>query len=250
VNTAHRAVAVALLGATGVLTACSGADGPDEPTVTVLAAASLTDAFTGLADAYERDHPGVSVDVSFGSSATLAQQVRSGAEVDVFASAGESALARLPGSLTAPERVVRIATTTLGIAVPQGNPAEVTGLGDLSRDDLDVVLCAETAPCGEAADAMLARAGVVPHVVSRELDARATLAKVALGEADAAVVYRADIVATADRVDGVAIPADDNVTTGYPLVRVSDDEHTRGFVDLVTSDAGRQALAEAGFGAP
>jgi len=190
------------------------------------------------------------VQVSFGSSSTLAQQVSAGADVDVFASAGESALGQLPASLTVADRVVTIATTTLEIALPQGNPAGVASLDDLARSDLDVVLCAETAPCGMAADAMFERAGVVPNVASRELDARATLAKVALGEADAAVVYRADVVAAAARGDGVEIPADDNVTLGYPMVRVTDAEHTRGFIDLVVSDKGLDALAAAGFGAP
>ena len=249
-NARRRAVAVALLGATGVLTACAGADGSDESTVTVLAAASLTDAFTELADAYEREHPGVSVEVSFGSSTTLAQQVTAGADVDVLASAGENALARLPADLTADDRVVTIATTTLEIAVPQGNPAQVRGLEDLARADLDVVLCAETAPCGMAADEVFSRADVVPHVVSRELDARATLAKVALGEADAAVVYRADVASADDRVDGVAVPADDNVVLGYPMVRVSDAPHAFGFADLVTGAVGRRVLADAGFEAP
>ena len=92
-TTVQRTLAVALLGvAVGVLTACTGAEGgaEDESTVTVLAAASLTDAFTEVADAYTDRHPGVTVRVSFGSSATLAQQVAAGADVDVFASAGEA----------------------------------------------------------------------------------------------------------------------------------------------------------------
>lgn len=245
----RAATGAALLVAAG-LAACSDAGEPEPAVVTVLAAASLTDAFTELADAYEGAHPGVTVEVSFGSSTTLAQQVTAGAEVDVFASAGERTLRQLPTPLTAGDRVVTVATTTLAIAVTQGNPQGVTALADLAREDLDVVLCAETAPCGAAADAMLERAGVLPHVVSRELDARATLAKVALGEADAAVVYRTDVASGDGQVDGVEIPLADNVTLTYPMVRVSDDEHTRGFVDLVTSEAGRAVLTDAGFGLP
>ncbi|MCA1781681.1 MAG: molybdate ABC transporter substrate-binding protein [Intrasporangiaceae bacterium] len=243
-----RAASLAL--AASLLVACSGPGGSDDSTVRVLAAASLTDAVTELADAYEDEHPGVTVEVSFGSSSTLAQQVTAGADVDVFASAGKSALGQLPASLTADERIAIIATTTLEIAVPPGNPAGITGIADLVRPDLDVVLCAETAPCGGAADAMFDRAAIVPNVVSRELDARATLAKVALGEADAAVVYRADVVTATDQVAGVEIPAGDNVTLSYPMVRVTDGDHTRGFVDLVTSATGLAVLADAGFGPP
>jgi molybdate transport system substrate-binding protein len=136
------------------------------------------------------------------------------------------------------------------IATPPDNPGKVAALEDLGNPDLDVVLCASTVPCGAGADEVLQRAGVTAHVVSREVDVKATLAKVRLGEADAAVVYHSDVVSAGDSVLGVAIPAAGNVTVDYPLVWLDREPHTTGFADLVRSDAGRAALAKAGFLTP
>jgi molybdate transport system substrate-binding protein len=218
--------------------------------VTVLAAASLTEPFTALATAYERDHPSVDVVLSTGSSTTLADQVAEGAPADVLATASRAALDRLPadrGGVTAP---VTIARNTLAIATPAGNPARVDGLADLARPGLEVVLCASTAPCGAAADAVLARAGVSVPGASREIDARATLAKVRLGEADAAVVYRSDVVSAGRAVTGVALPPAENTTVDYPLVRLSDTPDAVAFTALVTGPEGRAALTSAGFTGP
>lgn len=247
-----------------VLTGCGGAiDTPSPATgaagssssgtgvkgeVTVLAAASLARTFTTLAESFEAAHPGVTVRLSFGSSTTLARQVAQGAEVDLFASAGTSALAQL-GDVE-PTDVVTIARNTLEIATPTGNPDAVTGLRDLAREDLAVVLCASTVPCGEAADEVLGRAGVEANIVSRELDVSATLAKVTLGEADAAVVYASDVVSAAGQVHGVEIPAPQNTTLTHPLARFGDDAATTAFAAWLTGPEGVSALMRAGFLAP
>ncbi len=216
--------------------------------VTVLAAASLSTTFTALAESFQRDHPGVRIRLSFGSSTTLAQQVAQGARADLFASAGTAALAQL-GDAT-PTDTVTLARNTLEIATPAGNPAGVRGLADLARADLDVVLCARTVPCGKAADEVLAGAGITPHVVSREVDVGATLAKVTLGEADAAVVYHSDVVSAQGKVEGVEIPAARNTTLDYPLARFGDDAATRAFAAHLTGPEGLAALQRAGFLAP
>ena len=226
-----------------------GGHGAAGGTVTVLAAASLTDPLTALAREYETDHPGVDIALSFGSSTTLAQQVAEGAPADVVAFAGTPALRFLPQDAAGGGRAV-VARNTMEIATPADNPGRVAALADLARPDLDVVLCASTVPCGAAADEVLARAGVAPHVVSREVDVKATLAKVRLGEADAAVVYRSDVVSAGDAVRGVAIPAGQNTTLDYPLVWLNGREHTVGFARLVDSDEGVAALTAAGFLAP
>ena len=246
--------------AASALAGCSSGSGESEAgdgatpagaprVLTVLAAASLTDAFGTVERIYERDHPGVDVRVSFGSSTTLAQQVAQGAPADLVAFAGTSALAQLP----ARERALTpstIARTTLQIATPPGNPARVGGLRDLARDDVDVVLCVATAPCGKAADTVLAKAKVSAHVVSRETDVRTTLAKVRLDEADAALVYRSDVAASRGQVEGVDIPAADNVELAYPMLRLTDTADARGFADFVTGSQGLAALTAAGFSAP
>ncbi|MGA8045777.1 MAG: molybdate ABC transporter substrate-binding protein, partial [Dermatophilaceae bacterium] len=235
-----------------LLAACGGGSAEGAPaaapsTVTVLAAASLTEAFTELATAYEHEHPGVSVEVSFGSSTTLAQQIAEGAPADVYASAGPGATAQLPRGYAQGGGEDRLTRNVLEIAVQPGNPQAVTGLADFAREDLDTVLCAETVPCGGAADEAFAAAGITPTPVSRELDVKATLSKVALGEADAAMVYRSDVVAAADAVDGVVIPDGENVSLDYPLIWFDEGEHTIGFVELLLGDRGQQVLTDPGF---
>jgi molybdate transport system substrate-binding protein len=218
--------------------------------VVVLAAASLTEPLTALAEDYERDHPGVDVALSFGSSTTLAQQVAEGAPADLVAFADTNALKVLPADVTARGGRATIARNTMEIATPPDNPGEVDALADLSREDLDIVLCASTVPCGSAADTVLANAGIEAHVVSREVDVKATLAKVRLGEADAAVVYHSDVVSAGDSVRGVPIPAAQNTTLDYPLLWLDGDEHTVGLASLVRGPEGVAELTAAGFLAP
>lgn len=225
----------------------SGSGGP-RGRVVVLAAASLTDAFTAIEKDFETAHPGVDVAVSFGASSTLVQQVNHGAPADVIALAGESAATPLDPALVKDEQV--FASNVLEVAVPPANPGRVTGIGDLGRPGLKVVLCAPTVPCGMAADAAFSKAGVVPTVVSREMDVKATLAKVRLGEADAAVVYHSDIVAAKGAVTGIEVPATVNTVLRYPILRLDDDASTRAFVDFVMGpDAGR-ILRSSGLGSP
>lgn len=256
------AAAAALLasacGAGGGSVGAGGSGAADEPgtgraagsTVTVLAAASLTEPLTALAHDYEADHPGVQVRLSFGSSTTLAQQVAEGAPADIVALAGTTALAHLPPDAAQDGGRATIARNAMEIATPPDNPGRITVLEDLSRSGLDVVLCAATVPCGAAADAVFATADVTPNVVSREVDVKATLAKVRLGEADAAVVYHSDVVSAGDAVHGVAIPAAQNTTLDYPMVWLNGAENTVGFADLVGSREGVAALTAAGFLAP
>ncbi len=220
----------------------------DSGTVTVLAAASLTAPFTAIAEQYMADHPGTEVRLSFGSSTTLAQQVAQGAPADVLATAGTSAM-NLLGDVE-PAATVTIARNTLEIATPPGNPAHVVGLDDLASSDVDVVLCAATVPCGRAADEVLARAGVTPHVVSREVDVTATLAKVRLDEADAAVVYHSDVASSKGSIEGVEIPESDNTTLTYPLARFGDSSAAADFGAYVAGPEGTAALVAAGFLAP
>ncbi|NHA67915.1 molybdate ABC transporter substrate-binding protein [Phycicoccus flavus] len=231
-------------------TSAPASSGGGSRVVTVLAAASLTEPFTALATAYEQQHPGVTVALSFGSSTTLAQQIAEGAPADVYASAGESALAMLPADAAADGGREVVARNTVEIAVPPDNPGSVSSLADLADPDLDVVLCAETVPCGAAADQVLAKAGVTPHVVSREIDVKATLTKVTLGEADAAMVYHSDVVSAGADVEGVEVPAADNVVLTYPLLWFSKDRDVAGFARFVASPQGTAALTKAGFLAP
>lgn len=256
----HAALYAAATAAMLLTAACGSAGTSADPaadkdpdsatTVTVLAAASLTEPLTVLAQEYEREHKNVDIALSFGSSTTLAQQVAEGAPADVVAFAGTNALKALPKDVEGQGGSATIARNSMEIATPPGNPGGVRSLADLADPGLDVVLCAAPVPCGAAADEVLARAGVSPHVVSREVDVKATLAKVRLGEADAAIVYHSDVASAGDAVLGIAIPAAQNTTLAYPMLWLNRRVHTLGFTRLVTGSAGREALTDAGFHAP
>lgn len=217
-------------------------------TVTVLAAASLTESFDQLKQEFEADHPGVTVEVSYGSSATLVQQVNHGAPGHVIALAGEAAAEPIDETLV--KRSDIFATNVLEIAVPPSNPGRVTDIDDLDRPGLKVVLCAEAVPCGRAADATFTKARIVPSVVSREVHVKATLSKVRLGEADAAVVYHSDVVAARGAVKGVVIRDAVNTSLRYPIITLSDDPATAAFVDDVLSSEGQRVLQSFGLGPP
>ena len=230
----------------------SGAPGAQaqrlEGTVTVLAAASLTESFDRLKADFEAANPGVTVETSYGSSSTLVQQVNNGAPASVIALAGTAAAEPLDKSMV--KGSTNFATNVLEIAVPPANPAGVTSIDDLANPTVKVVLCADTVPCGKAARATFEKARIVPNVVSQEVDVKATLAKVKLAEADAAVVYHSDVVAAKDAVTGVEIPSQLNTSLAYPVITLSDDAATKAFVAYLLSDKGLATVQSFGFGAP
>jgi len=139
------------------------------------------------------------------------------------------------------------------IAVPVGNPGAVAGLDDFGIDRLLIGLCAVGVPCGDAARTVLASAGVGPAVDTNESNVRALLTKIGAGELDAGLVYVTDVVAAADEVVGIAIPAELNVVGEYPIAVLSGGANQSGaehFVSFVHSTEGRAILADHGFGSP
>lgn len=236
---------------------------PDEPApaasgaaptgaLTVLAAASLTEAFSTLGTEFETAHPGTTVTFSFGSSATLASQAVQGAPADVIAAASAATMATVTDAGAAADPV-DVATNTLEIAVPRGNPGRVRGLSDLADPDLRIALCAAQVPCGAAAEQVLRAAGVTAAPDTLESDVRAVLQKVVADEVDAGLVYTTDVVAAGDRVEGLAFPEAAQAPNRYPVavLRASRNPGTaQAFVEFTRSDAGRQVLRDAGFGPP
>ena len=233
--------------------ACGPAPGPDGGTVTVFAAASLTESFNTIAAEIQNAHPGLVVRSSFASSSTLAAQIQNGADADVFASADEANMAKLVGAgLTAGAPVV-FAGNRLEIVVQAGNPKHVTALADLARPDVSVVLGAPPVPVGVYAQQALAKADVTVRPKSLETDVKQVVAKVALGEADAGIVYRTDIRAGGSEVEGIAIPGAQNVPASYPIAVVKGARNAGGaaaFVEFVRSARGRAILERYGFTLP
>lgn len=239
------ATCVALL-----LVACGS--GGDDQRITVFAAASLTDAFADVAEAFEEGEPGVSVQLNLAGSSSLREQILQGAPADVVATANPSVMDELvdAGAVVKPEV---FATNSLQIVVPAGNPGGVAALEDFADDDLLVGLCAAEVPCGEFARRVLSLAGVEPALDTNEPDVRALLTKVEAGELDAAIVYTTDVLAAGDGVEGIAIPEMQNAVATYPIAVVSETgsrETAEAFVAFVLGETGQRILREHGFGSP
>ncbi len=221
-------------------------------TLTVFAAASLTDVFTRLGDRLTADTPTLEVQFNFAGSSGLATQIVQGAPADVFASANEEQMAVVTDEGLAADPVV-FTSNVLRIAVPAGNPAGVTGLADFAREDLALAVCAPDVPCGAAAEQVFAAAGVAARPDTLEEDVRAALTKVELGEVDAALVYASDVASAGDEVRGIDFPEAEDAVNDYPicvLAEAPNPDAAWAFVELVRSDEGQQALADAGFRAP
>ena len=235
---------------------CSGGQAEQQPAssavtgrVDVFAAASLTDAFERLGEQFEAANPGATVTFSFGASSALAQSIVGGAPADVFAAASPVTMDVVATAGDARDPVV-FTRNRLVLAVPTGNPAGVRGLADLARPDLKVALCAEQVPCGAAATTVLEAAGVQAAPDTLEQDVRAVLGKVRMDEVDAALVYRTDVLAGGDEVEGIAFPEADDAVLDYPAAVLSgaaDREAAQAFLDLLLSEQGQQLLTDAGF---
>jgi molybdate transport system substrate-binding protein len=185
--------------------------------ITVLAASSLTKGFTALGSEFEAAHPGTKVIFNFASSSELATQIEQGAPADVFASADQKNMDTIVAKHENSAPPVDFVKNKLEIAVEKGNPKHIATLADMTKSGVVVVLCDPSVPCGKFADQVLAKAKVTLTPKSREASVKATLSKVELGEADAAIVYVSD-VKSSGKVDGVQIPDAVNVLTTLPIV--------------------------------
>ena len=223
--------------------------------ITVLAAASLTESFKDLGGAFEAANPGTKVAFSFAASSTLAAQINQGAPADVFAAADTTNMAKVTGSGGAGTMAppVPFATNALQIIVGKGNPKAIRALADLARPGIIYVAATPGVPIGAYAQQALDKATVTVIPKSLETDVKALVAKVTLGEADAAIVYATDVRSAAGRAQGVIIPADANVLAIYPIAVTKTARNVaaaNAFVALVTSVAGQAILAKYGFTKP
>jgi molybdate transport system substrate-binding protein len=263
----RRAVALVLVGTLAV--ACGGAttgtdvtdstadttgttDGaPLSGDLVVFATASLTDVFDELATDFLEVHPDLTYVPNYAGSQALVLQLAEGAPADVLVSAN---IAQMDRAVEAG----RVSTTsvltenTLAIVVEAGNPLDIASLEDLARDDVVLVLAGEEVPAGQYAAEVLDAQGIEVSPASLEVDVRAVLAKVSLGEADAGIVYRSDLVAAGDTVEAVAIPDEQNVVAVYPMA-VLDDAPNRAaaeaFTAFLATPEAQATLEAAGFGA-
>lgn len=218
----------------------------DDVVIVVFVAASLRDALTELADAFEAGRPGVEVVANAAGSQQLAAQILDGAPAHLFVSADEHQIARVADAGLLRGAPAPFAETVLAIAVAPGNPHGVERLADLGRPDLLVVLAEPSVPAGRYAHAALDAAGVDVRPVSEELDVRAVLSKVALGEADAGLVYATDVLAAGDRVEAVPV-APTVVVRSYTGVLEGAPAIAEDFLAFARGTEGRAILGRWGL---
>jgi molybdate transport system substrate-binding protein len=237
------------LGAASCGDDASSSDGSE---VTVFAAASLTESFTAIGEAFTAGNPGTDVTFNFASSSDLVAQINEGAPADVFASADRANMAKLTDAGHSGGEPEVFARNSVAIIVESGNPQAITGLDDLENPDLIVVTCDPEVPIGAYTQEVFANAGVTVEPDSFEEDVKAVVNKVVIGEADAGLVYSTDVAVAGDTAEGVEIPADINVTPEYPIAVTAEAPNPAGagaFVEFVSSEAGQEILASYGFSA-
>ncbi|GAX56336.1 molybdate ABC transporter substrate-binding protein [Streptomyces olivochromogenes] len=219
-------------------------------TVTVFAAASLKESFTTLGKEFEKANPGTKVTFNFGGSDTLAASITGGAPADVFAAASPKTMAVVTDKKDAATTPATFVRNQLEIATLPGNPDKVASLKDLTKSGLKVVLCDKTVPCGAAAQKALDASKLKLTPASYEQDVKSALTKVELKEADAAVVYKTDVKAAGDKVEGVEFPESAKAINDYPIALLKDApnaEAAKAFIALVQSAEGQKVLTAAGF---
>jgi molybdate transport system substrate-binding protein len=237
------------------------APAPHEDKLVVFAAASLREAFAGLADEFKKSHAMATVTFNFAGTQEIRTQLEQGAPADVFASADERHMKALceAGKVEAP---TVFAENEPVIVVSSEQASTIRALADLPMAGRIVVGTPEV-PIGKYTLQILDkasrtlgadfRARVEARVVSRELNVRQVLTKVNLGEADAGIVYRSDVSSAGDRISVVTIPPEVNVTAKYPIAVVVGAAHpglAGEWVALAVSDKGQDILRRFGFKAP
>ncbi|MGQ0430913.1 MAG: molybdate ABC transporter substrate-binding protein [Microthrixaceae bacterium] len=233
--------------------ACGGVGGGADMvsgSVVVLAASSMREAMTAVAADFEDAHPGTEVALTFDGSSGLAAAIIEGAPGDVFVSADDETMGRVQRSGAATTMAVTIASNDLQIAVAEGNPLGIQGLADL--DGVVVSLCRREVSCGAYAEELFSRAGVAVPDAGRESNVKAVVTKVQLGEADAGIVYRTDVL-QATGIAGVEVPAHQRVEARYSAIALTEAPNPRGAGAFITFLSGREAratLRAAGFGPP
>ena len=249
----------------------SGGSDSQGKTLVVFAAASLVEAFGEMSGDFKKDHPEVTIILNFAGSQRLRTQLEHGARADVFASADDLQMDRLMETGLLLGQPVTFTTNRMVVIVPVSEAADnptspVMTLKDMAADGVKLVVALPEVPAGFYARTVIENIGADPasepkyaervlsNIVSMEPNVRSVAQKVALGEADAGIVYWSDaqVEGVAGRVRLLPIPDQANVAASYPVARLrnsAEPELAEAFIDLLRSPQGQNILLKHGFGA-
>lgn len=238
------------------LTACSSgtesdSESGENTTLTVFAAASLTEVFEDIAEDFTKTETGVDVKFSFAGSSDLVAQISEGAPADVIATADETTMDTLAADDLLAGEPSNFASNTLTLAVPEGNPGDISSSQDFAGKDL--VVCAPQVPCGAATQKWAKQNAVTLDPASEENSVTDVLGKVSAGQADAGIVYVTDVARADSDVEEVELDGADKVINKYPAATVDASENkdaADAFVTFLQSDVAAKRLKDAGFSTP
>ncbi len=230
-------------------------------TLTVFAAASLTESFSAIGKHLESVYPGLQVLFNFAGSQTLRTQIDQGAPADVYASAdtAQMAIAQQRGLVLAPPAI--FTKNRLVVIVPRENPGRVADFRDLANPGLKLVLAGRHVPVGRYSRDVLRRATsdarrdfetrVLRNLVSEEHNVKQVVTKVQLGEADAGMAYVSDVTPRlVNAILTVSIPDTYNLTATYPIAIIKGTRQralAKTFIDFVRSDQGQAMMMSYNF---
>lgn len=225
--------------------------GNDARSLTILAAASLQEAFNDIAEDFTTEHPDVTIDFNYAGSSTLVHNLEAGAPADVLATADESNMdsAEQSNLIEANTRTLFAANQLTGI-VPADNPANISTLEEANADGVNLVTCAPQVPCGTVATRLAEDEGITLQTVSEEQQVTDVLGKVRSGQADAGLVYATDAALAPNEVTEFDLEGAEHHLNYYPIAQASHSENAeaaREFINYVQSDAGQTILKEHGF---
>jgi len=233
-----------------VFAGCASSD-DTTTSLRIAATSSLTEVFNDIGEQFMLANPDITIAFNFASSSDLALQISQGLPADVFASADVKNMAKVTDAGLLHGQPVAFATNSLEIVVEKGNPLFIDSLAQLASPGLLFVTCPIEVPIGAYTAEVLRNAGVTVTPASLEENVKGILTKVALGEADAGIVYRTDILAAGNSVTGVPIADNVNVTTKYLVGALRDSQNqdaSQRFIIFLSSEQGQKIFSQFGFG--
>jgi molybdate transport system substrate-binding protein len=244
-----------------------------ETTLTVFAAASMTESMKEIAGLYEKAAPDVKIVYNFDSSGTLKTQIQEGADCDIFISAGQRQMDQIDISadpkvntdkldFVEPGTRFDIVSNKVVLIVPKGhNPKGLSGFNDVGTDKVFLIALGNSdVPVGQYSEQIFKNLGfwdainaVEVRKISFASNVKEVLAQVAAGAVDCGVVYGTD-AATSSEVEVVAgAPEGSHAPIVYPaavLNRAADKDAARAFAEFLKGDEASGVFKRVGFSIP